>query len=72
MEARSAWCALEGRLTHRGVPMVYSFVCHAFSSILLSLSLSLHRIGVHLLDCEGAEGQLKSFQRIIRHVHWPM
>ena len=32
------------------VPMVYSFVCHAFSSILLSLSLSLNRVGVHLLD----------------------
>ena len=41
MEVRSAWCALEGRLTRRVVPMVYSFVCHAFSSILLSLSLFL-------------------------------
>ena len=41
MEARSASCALEGRITRRVVPMVYSFVCHAFSSILLSLSLFL-------------------------------
>ena len=41
MEARSAWCALEGRLTRRVVFMVYSFVCLAFSSILLSLSLFL-------------------------------
>ena len=72
MEARSAWCALEGRITRRVLPMVYSFVCHAFSSILLSLSLSLHRIGVHLLDSEGPEGRLKSLQAVIRHVHWPM
>ena len=47
MEAGSAWCALEGRLTRRVLPKVYSFVCHAFSCILLSLSLSLHRVGVH-------------------------
>ena len=72
MEARSSWCALEGQLTRRVVPMVYSFVCHAFSSILLSLSLSLHRVGVHLLDSEGLEGRLKSLQRVINHVHWPM
>ena len=50
METRSTWCALEGQLTRPVVPMVYSFVCRAFSSILLSLSLSLHRIGVYLLD----------------------
>ena len=35
MEARGAWCALEGRLTRGVVPMVYSFVCHAFSCELL-------------------------------------
>ena len=49
MEARSAWCALEGRIIRRVVPLVCSFVCYAFSSILLALSLSLHRMGVHLL-----------------------
>ena len=36
MEARSAWCALEGRIIRRVVPLVCSFVCYAFSSILLS------------------------------------
>ena len=41
MQARSAWCAFEGRLTRRVLPMVYSFVCYAFSSILLSLPLFL-------------------------------
>ena len=50
MEARSASCAFEGTIIRRVVPLVYSFVCYAFSSILLSLSLSLHRMGVHLLD----------------------
>ena len=50
MEARSAWCALEGMIIPRVVPLVCSFVCYAFSSVLLSLSLSLHRMGVHLLD----------------------
>ena len=40
MEARSAWCALEGRIIRRAVPLVYSFVCF-ISSILLSLSLFL-------------------------------
>ena len=55
MEARSAWCALEGRIIRRVVPLVYSFVCFV-SSILLSLSLSLHRLSVlHLLDCEAPE-----------------
>ena len=49
MEARSAWCAFEGRIIRRVVPLVYSFVCFV-SSILLSLSLSLNRLGVHLLD----------------------
>ena len=60
MEARSAWCAFEGRIIRRVMPLVYSFVCYAFSSILRSLSLSLHRLGVHLLDLEGREGRLKS------------
>ena len=41
MEARSAWCALEGRIIRRVVPLVCSFVCYAVSSILLSLSLFL-------------------------------
>ena len=41
MEARSAWCALEGMIIRRAVPLVFSFVCYAFSSILLSLSLFL-------------------------------
>ena len=71
MEARSAWCALEGRIIRRVLPLVCSFVCFV-SSILLSLSLSLHRLSVHLLDLEAPEGQLQSFQRILRHVHWPM
>ena len=39
MEARSAWCALEGRIIRRFLPLVCSFVCFV-SSILLSLSLS--------------------------------
>ena len=43
MEARSAWCALEGRIIRGVVPLVCLFLCHVFSSILLSLSLSLHR-----------------------------
>ena len=49
MEARSAWCALEGRIIRRVLPLVCSFVCFV-SSILLSLSLSLHTLSVHLLD----------------------
>ena len=57
MEARSAWCAFEGRIIRQVVPLVYSFVCFA-SSILPSLCLSLHRLGVHLLDWEGVEGRL--------------
>ena len=72
MEARSAWCALEGRIICRVVPLVCSFVCYAFFSIPLALSLSLHRMAVHLLDLEGPEGGLKSFHPILRHVHWPM
>ena len=72
MEARSAWCAFEGRIIRRVVPLICSFVCYAFSSILLSLSLSLYRMGVHLFDRECPEGRLKSFHRILRHVRWPM
>ena len=41
MEARSAWCAFEGRLIRQVLPLVFSFVCYAFSSILLALSLFL-------------------------------
>ena len=41
MEARSAWCALDGGIIRRVVPLFCSFVCYAFSSILLSLSLFL-------------------------------
>ena len=50
MEARSTCCAPEGRIIRPVVPLVCSFVCYAFSSILLTLPLSLHRMGVHLLD----------------------
>ena len=50
MGAGSAWCTLEGMIIRRVVPLVCSFVCYAFSSILLSLSPSPHRMGVHLLD----------------------
>ena len=49
MEARRAWCAFEGRIIRRVMPLVYSFVCFV-SSILLSLSLSLQSLSVHLLD----------------------
>ena len=41
MDARSAWCTLEGRIIRRVVPLVCSFFCYAFSSILHSLSLVL-------------------------------
>ena len=41
MEATSAWCALKGMIIRRVVPLVCSFVCYAFSRILLSLSLFL-------------------------------
>ena len=41
MEARGASCALEGRIIRRVVPLVCSFVCYDFSSILFSLSLFL-------------------------------
>ena len=41
MEARSAWCAFEGMIIRRVLPLVCSFVCYALSSILLSLYLFL-------------------------------
>ena len=72
MEARSAWCAFEGRIIRQVLPLVFSFVSYAFPSILLALSLLLHRMSDHLLEGEGPEGRLESFQRILRHVHWPM
>ena len=50
MEARSAWCAFEGRIIRQVLPLVFSFVCYAFSSIFLALSLPLHRMSDHLLD----------------------
>ena len=40
MEARSAWCAFEGRIIRQVLPLVFSFVCYAISSILISLSSS--------------------------------
>ena len=49
MEARSAWCAFEGRVIRQVLPLVLSFVCFV-SSILLALSLPLHRLSDHLLD----------------------
>ena len=39
MEARSAWCAFEGRVLRRVLPLFLSFVC-SFSNILLALVLS--------------------------------
>ena len=50
MEARSAWCAFEGRLIRQVLALVFSFVCYAFFSILLALSLPLHRMSDQLLD----------------------
>ena len=53
MEGRSAWCAFEGRVIRQVLPLFLSFVCF-FSSILLALSLPLHRLSDHhLFDCEG-------------------
>ena len=50
MEDRNTWCAFEGRLIRQVLPLVFSFVCYAFSSIPLALSLPLHRMSDHLLD----------------------
>ena len=72
MEGRSAWCAFEGRVICQVLPLFLSFVCF-FSSILLALSLPLHRLSDHhLFDCEGPEGRLESIQRVLSHFHWPM
>ena len=71
MEARSAWCAFEGRVIRQVLPLFLSFVCF-FSSILLALSLPLHRLRHHLFDGEGPEGRLESIQGVLRHLHWPM
>ena len=49
MEARSSWCAFEGRVIRQVLPLFLSFVCFV-SSILLALSLPLHRLIHHLLD----------------------
>ena len=49
MEARSAWCAFEGRVIRQVLPLVLSFACFD-SSILLALSLPLHRLSNLLLD----------------------
>ena len=49
MEARSAWCTFEGRVIRQVLPLFLSFVCFV-SSILLALSLPLHRLSDDLLD----------------------
>ena len=54
MEARSAWCAFEGRIIRRVLPLICSFVCYAFSSILLSLSLFLFTGWVSTCSTEKA------------------
>ena len=74
MEARSAWCAFEGRDTRQVLPLFLSFVC-SFSSILLALtSLSFHRLSDHdqLFNGQGPEGRLESIQGVLSRIHWPM
>ena len=75
MEARSAWCAFEGRDTRLVLPLFLSFVCFS-SSILLALvlSLPLHRLRLrdHFLDRQGPEGRLESIQGVLGRIHWPM
>ena len=75
MEARSAWCAFEGRVMRRVLPLFLSFVC-SFSSILLALvlSLPLHRLRLrdHFLNRQGPEGRLEAIQGVLRRIHWPM
>ena len=74
MEARSAWCAFEGRVIRQVLPLFLSFVCF-FSSILLALSsLPLHRLSDHdhLIDRQGPEGRLESIQGVLSRIHWPM
>ena len=75
MEARSAWCAFEGRDMRQVLPLFLSFVCFS-SSILLALflSLPLHRLRLrdHFLDRQGPEGCLESIQGVLSRIHWPM
>ena len=49
MEARSAWCAFEGRVICQVLPLLLFFVCFV-SNILLALSLPLHRLSDHFFD----------------------
>ena len=49
MEARSAWCAFEGRVIRQVLPLSLSLFCF-ISSILLALSLPLYRLRDHLFD----------------------
>ena len=75
MEARSAWCAFEGRDIRQVLPLLLSFVC-SFSSILLALvlSLPLHRLRLrdHFFDRQGPEGRLKPIQGVLSRINWPM
>ena len=71
MEARSAWCAFEGRDIRHVLPLFLPLVCFV-SSILLALSLPLHRLRDHLLDLQGPEGRLESIQGVLSRIHWPM
>ena len=71
MEARSAWCAFEGRVIRQVLPLFLSFVCFV-SSILLALPLPLHRLRDHLFDSQGPEGRLESIQRVLSRFRWPM
>ena len=71
MDARSAWCAFEGRGMRQVLPLFLSFVCFV-SSILLALSLPLHRLRDHLFDRQGPEGCLESIQGVLSRIHWPL
>ena len=75
MEARSAWCAFEGRVMRQVLPLFLSFVCFS-SSILLALvlSLPLHRLRLrdHFVDRQGPEGRLESIQGVLSRIHWPI
>ena len=64
MEARSAWCAFEGRDFRQVLPLLLSFVC-SVSRILLALSLPLCRLRHHLFDGQGPEGRLESIQGVL-------
>ena len=71
VEARSGWCAFEGRIMRQVLPLFLSFVCFV-SSILLALSLPLHRLRDRLFDGQGPEGRLESIQGVLSCIHWPM